>query len=133
MQSSVETTAIVIVDHGSRRSESNDQLLAVVAAYRAHSPGEIIEPAHMEQASPSIADAFARCVAQGARRVIVFPYFLAPGRHWHEDIPRLAAEAAETHPGIEHVVTPPIGQHPLILAIIDERISQATGRQHPAV
>jgi sirohydrochlorin ferrochelatase len=70
---------------------------------------------------------------RGLGRVIVFPYFLAPGRHWHEDIPRLAAEAAASHPGIEHLVTPPIGQHPLILAIIDERISQATGRQHPDV
>lgn len=132
MQNSPEATAIIIVDHGSRRSESNDQLLAVVEAYRAQSPWQIVEPAHMEQAAPSIADAFDRCVAQGARRVVVFPYFLAPGRHWHEDIPRLAAEAAGLHPGVQHIVAPPIGQHPLILDIIDARISEAIGRQRPA-
>jgi sirohydrochlorin ferrochelatase len=132
MQVRPETTAIIIVDHGSRRSESNDQLLAVVEAYRAQSPWRIVEPAHMEQAAPSIADAFASCVSQGARRVVVFPYFLAPGRHWHEDIPRLASEAAASHPGVEHSVTRPIGQHPLILDVIDARISEAIGRQHPA-
>jgi sirohydrochlorin ferrochelatase len=55
--------------------------------------------------------------------VVVFPYFLAPGRHWHEDIPRLAAEAASSYPGVRHLVTPPLGLHPLILQIINERIA----------
>jgi sirohydrochlorin ferrochelatase len=130
MRESPETTAIIIVDHGSRRSESNEQLLAVAAAYREHSGWQIVEPAHMEQAEPSIAAAFGRCVEQGARRVIVFPYFLAPGRHWHEDIPRLAAEAAAAHPGVEYLVALPIGQHPAMLEIIDARIAEAAGRQH---
>jgi sirohydrochlorin ferrochelatase len=120
-----QNTAVILVDHGSRRSESNDQLLEVVAAYRQHSGAAIVEPAHMELAEPSIAAAFDRCVQQGATRVVVVPYFLAPGKHWSEDIPRLAAAAAVAHPGIEHSVAPPIGLHPLMLAIIDERIAEA--------
>lgn len=117
--------AVIIVDHGSRLRESNDQLLAVVDEYRRRWPGRIVEPAHMELAEPTIAQAFARCVERGARAVIVFPYFLAPGRHWTEDIPRLAAEAAVPFPGVRHVVTAPLGQHPLLLEIIDERIAKA--------
>jgi sirohydrochlorin ferrochelatase len=117
-------TGVVIVDHGSRRSESNDLLLEVVESYRRHAQLAIVEPAHMELAEPSIAAAFARCVAQGARTVIVFPYFLGPGRHWHEDIPRLAAEAAAAFPGVEHRVAAPLGLHPLLLAVIDERIAE---------
>ncbi len=120
-----KNTAVILVDHGSRRAESNDLLLEVVAAYRQHSGAAVVEPAHMELAEPSIAAAFARCVAQGATRVIVVPYFLAPGKHWNEDIPRLAAAAAAAHPGIEHTVAPPIGLHPLMLAIIDERITES--------
>ena len=116
-------TAVVIVDHGSRRSESNDLLLEVVAAYRAASVWAIVEPAHMELAEPSLSQAFARCVAQGASRLIVFPYFLSPGRHWDEDIPRLAAEAAAACGGVEHIVTAPLGLHPLMMQIIDERIA----------
>jgi len=106
-------------------------LLEVAGAYQKHSDIAIVEPAHMELAEPSIAAAFARCVARGAQRVVIVPYFLGPGRHWNEDIPRLAAEAAGQFPGVEWMVAPPLGVHPLMLEIIDQRIGEATGRQHP--
>ena len=123
-----EEIAVIVVDHGSRRNESNQLLLDVVDAYRQSSQWSIVEPAHMELAEPSIASAFATCVGKGAELVIVFPYFLAPGRHWHEDIPRLAAEAAEPHPGVRHLVTAPLGLHPLLLQVIQERIATCLNR-----
>jgi sirohydrochlorin ferrochelatase len=119
--------AIILVDHGSRRDESNNLLLEVVAAYKTHSGLPIVEPAHMELAEPSIAAAFDRCVAQGAKQVIVLPYFLAPGKHWNEDIPRLASEAAARHPSVGHLVAQPLGFHPLMLKIVDDRIAAALG------
>src|SRR4051794_33907764 len=91
---------VVLVDHGSRRDESNAMLLDVVRDFAQATGMPIVEPAHMELAEPSIATAFARCVARGATSVVIFPYFLLPGRHWHDDIPRLAAAAAKGHPGI---------------------------------
>jgi len=95
-----QKTGVILVDHGSRREESNQLLLEVVEAYRQHAQWEIVEPAHMELAKPSIATAFERCVRRGAELVVVFPYFLAPGRHWDQDIPALSAEAAEACGGI---------------------------------
>ncbi len=115
---------VILVDHGSRRQESNRLLLDVAAAYREQSGRRIVEPAHMELAAPSIADAFGRCVAQGATLVVVFPYLLSPGRHWEQDIPRLAAEAAQAYPGVRHLVTAPLGLHPAILGVIDQRIGE---------
>ncbi|TWU22834.1 CbiX/SirB N-terminal domain-containing protein [Bythopirellula polymerisocia] len=123
-----EKVAVILVDHGSRRAESNDLLLDVVVAFRANSSWSIVEPAHMELAEPSIATAFGRCAEQGATLVIVFPYFLSPGRHWHEDIPRLAAEAAAAWPKIRHLVTAPLGLHPLMLQVIDQRIAACLSR-----
>ncbi len=123
MQPSVATTGVILVDHGSRREESNQLLLKVVDAYRAHSQWQIVEPAHMELAEPSIATAFARCVERGAELIVVFPYFLSPGRHWHSDIPSLAAKAAESHPGVKFLVTAPLGLHQLMLQVIDDRIA----------
>lgn len=122
-----EQTAVIIVDHGSRREESNAQLLEIVEAYRRHGRWAIVEPAHMELAEPSIATAFARCVERGATLVVVFPCFLAPGMHWSEDIPRLAAEAANPFPGVRHVVAAPLGIHPLLLQVMDERIAEVLG------
>ena len=78
----------------------------------------------MELAEPSIATAFDRCVQRGAKRVIVFPYFLSPGRHWSDDIPALVAQAAEKHPTVEWLVTGPFGLHPDMNAIITDRIER---------
>lgn len=121
---SPETTGIILVDHGSRRDESNRLMLEVAEAYRRHSTWRFVEPAHMELAEPSIATAFGRCVEQGATLVVIFPYLLSPGRHWDQDIPRLAAEAAVGHPGVSHLVTGPLGLHPSILGVIDQRIAE---------
>lgn len=117
-----ENLGIIIVDHGSRRTESNNLLLEVVELFRQTAGYQIVEPAHMELAEPSIADAFQNCVDQGATRIVVHPYFLSPGRHWHEDIPRLASEAAANHPGTTHLVTAPLGLHPLMAKVMQERI-----------
>lgn len=117
-----EVIGLVVVDHGSRRAESNamhEQLVAMVAGVV---PYDIVEPAHMELAEPSIATAFARCVAAGARLVVVSPYFLLPGRHWSTDIPTLAAAAAATHPGVGYLVTAPLGLHPLMAQVVAARI-----------
>jgi sirohydrochlorin ferrochelatase len=116
------TIGLILVDHGSRRDESNALLLDVVQQFAVSTGWPIVEPAHMELAEPSIATAFRRCVERGAATVIVFPYFLLPGRHWHDDIPQLAAAAARQHPGIRYLVTAPFGLHPLMSDIIKQRI-----------
>ncbi len=122
MNTEKASTGIIIVDHGSRRSESNDLLLDVVKMFERLSDWPIVEPAHMELAEPSIADAFDTCVARGAKRVIMHPYFLLPGRHWKQDIPELTAQAAEKHPGIPFIVTAPLGLHEMMVSIMNDRI-----------
>lgn len=115
---------IIIVDHGSRRPESNRTLLLAARRFAETGPYEIVEPAHMELAQPDIATAFDRCVARGASHVIVFPYFLSPGRHWKDDIPQLVSSAAKAHPHVAWNVTAPFGLHDGMLQVISERISE---------
>jgi sirohydrochlorin ferrochelatase len=116
---------IIIVDHGSRLDASNRMLedVAALFARRFSEIYEIVEPAHMELAEPSIGTAYDRCVARGARRVIVAPFFLGPGKHWTGDIPRLAADAAARHPGTRYHVTMPLGIDELILELLNKRVS----------
>lgn len=117
-------TCIIIVDHGSLRAESNRTLQQAAERFAANSQYRIVEPAHMELADPSIATAFDRCVERGAGRVIIFPYFLSPGRHWTEDIPALVASAAQKHRAVEWLVTAPFGLHPDMNSIIIDRIER---------
>ncbi|KAL0450689.1 UNVERIFIED_CONTAM: Sirohydrochlorin ferrochelatase, chloroplastic [Sesamum latifolium] len=101
--------AVIIVDHGSRRKESNLMLNEFVVMFREKTKYPIVEPAHMELAEPSIKDAFNSCVQQGAQRVI--------------DIPSLTAEAAKDHPGVSYVITAPLGLHELLVDVVNDRIN----------
>jgi sirohydrochlorin ferrochelatase len=116
-------TGIIIVDHGSRREESNLMLeeLAGHFAQRFRDHYDIVEPAHMELAEPSIPTAYSRCVERGAQRVVVVPFFLGPGKHWTSDIPRITAEAASRHPNTTYHVSPTLGIDDLILDLLDKR------------
>ena len=61
-------------------------------------------------------------MGDGATTVVVSPYFLSPGRHWQEDIPRLTAAAATKHPGVKYLVSAPLGLHPLIAEVLESRV-----------
>ena len=123
-EKAMQKTGIILVDHGSRREESN-QLLEEVArlfAARFTDRYEIVEPAHMEISEPSIGTAYAKCVARGAVRMVVCPFFLGPGKHWTSDIPNLTAQASKNFPGTRYHVTMPLGIDDLILDLLDKRV-----------
>jgi sirohydrochlorin ferrochelatase len=119
-------TGIIIVDHGSTRAESNQMLeeLAGHFARRFRDKYELVEPAHMEIAEPSIATAYAACVRRGAERVVVVPFFLGPGKHWTQDIPRLTADAAKGFPKTAYHVSKTLGIDDLILDLLDKRATE---------
>jgi sirohydrochlorin ferrochelatase len=118
--------ALIIVDHGSRRPDSNRLLEQTVAAFATRFMAEfpIVEPAHMELAEPSIANAYARCVERGASLIICAPFFLGPGRHWTTDIPALLAGAATAHPHTTWHLAPPLGPDDLLLRLLFERATR---------
>src|SRR5438876_5212317 len=117
-------TGIIIVDHGSRLAESNEMLeeIARLFAQRFKDKYDIVEPAHMEIAEPSIASAYAKCAQRGAKRIIVCPFFLGPGKHWTTDIPELTAAAAKNFPQTEFRIADPLGIDDLMLDLLDKRI-----------
>ncbi|GAB4212113.1 MAG: hypothetical protein OHK0013_34490 [Sandaracinaceae bacterium] len=100
--------AILLVDHGSRLAAANQVLADVAAAMRATlGDAAIVAIAHQEMAPPSVEAAVDALVARGVTELAVVPFFLVPGRHATEDVPRLAQEAARRHPGLRLRVLPP--------------------------
>jgi len=116
---------IIIVDHGSRRNESNLMLERVADLFgqRYSERYSIVEPAHMELAEPSIATAYAKCAERGAERIVVAPFFLGPGKHWTQDIPSLTAAAAAKYPTTRYHVTQTLGIDDLILELLEKRVN----------
>ena len=118
-----DKTGVIIVDHGSRRPESNAMLEQVAAAFADRFAGDhaIVEPAHMELAMPDIAAAYGSCVRRGAKKIVVLPFFLAQGKHWTRDIPSLTHQAAADYPGTRYQIAEPLGLDDLILDLLAKR------------
>jgi sirohydrochlorin ferrochelatase len=117
--------AVLLVDHGSRLPEANRLLEAVAERVRARLPDRIVRTAHLELVEPAIPAAIDACVAEGAAEVVLAPWFLAPGAHTQRDLPRIAAEAAQRHPGVRIACAEPLGVHERLVDVLLERIAAA--------
>lgn len=111
---------ILLVDHGSKRAAAND-MLQDIATMLQEKTDLRIHTAHMELAEPTIADGVEKCVQDGAKHIIVVPYFLSPGRHSTTDIPNIMQECASKFQDLTYEVRPPIGTHPGMIDIILDR------------
>lgn len=103
--------SLLLVAHGSRRRESNEEIgrLAARVAESAGSRFDIVEHAFLELAEPSIGDGIELCIARGASEVRVLPYFLARGTHVAVDIPAEVDPKRAEHPGIDIRITEYLG------------------------
>ena len=118
-------TALLLIAHGSRREEANDDLYHVVGHLRGRGEHPVVEAAFLELAEPDIEQGAARCVAQGAERVLLLPYFLSAGVHVTRDLTEACRKLASYHPHVEFRLAEPLGRHPLLLQVLLERARQA--------
>ena len=116
---------VLIVGHGSRRAEANEDVRAAAWAIRERGGFVLVEPAFLEIEHPNVCEGFERLVQRGARDITVHPYFLSPGRHTRGDIPVEVAEAASRYPGINYRITQPLSAHSLVIDASVERIFES--------
>jgi sirohydrochlorin ferrochelatase len=118
-------TALLLIAHGSRRSDANAELERVAEAFRARGRYPIVQVSYLELAEPSIDDGAARCIVHGATDVILLPYFLSPGKHVVEDLAAARDRLAGRFPGARFALAQPLGSHPLVLEVVEERAREA--------
>jgi sirohydrochlorin ferrochelatase len=118
------STALLLIAHGSRRREANEDISFLAEQLRREGPYPIVQTSYLELSEPTIADAGAECVAQGARRVILLPYFLSAGVHVREDLADARLELAKRFPDVEFLLAEPLGRHPLLQEVVLQRASE---------
>jgi sirohydrochlorin ferrochelatase len=118
-------TALLLIAHGSRQEEANADLHHVVEALRGRGCYAVVEACFLELAAPDIDQGGARCVALGARQVILLPYFLSAGVHVRRDLTAARRRLAEAFPQVEFRLAEPLGRHPLLLEVVAERAEEA--------
>lgn len=118
------TDTILLIGHGSREPEGNDEIWAFVAQWRARQPQWRIEVCFIEFAAPSLHDGLLQA-AQGARRVLVLPLILNAAGHVKMEIPEAIEHAREHHPDTEFLYGPHLTACDPILSILRRKLRHA--------
>lgn len=116
-----EATALLVIAHGSRSEEANDDTRHLAEALRGAGPFRWVVPAFLELAEPDIDGGAAECVRLGASRIIMLPHFLAPGLHVRHDLAEARDRLARRYPGVDVLLAEPVGRHPLLVDILKDR------------
>jgi sirohydrochlorin ferrochelatase len=117
-------TAVLLIAHGSRRAEANQDLVRLSELVAERRRYLAVELAYLEIAEPTIREGAARCVAQGAVRVLMLPYFLSAGAHVVEDLESHRRLLSAAHPNVEFALCPPLGLHPLLVDVVLARLDE---------
>ncbi len=117
-------TGVVVFGHGSSVASANEAVMRVAAESAKAGGFALCETAFLE-VSPTLREATARLVEQGAEEVLVIPYFLTLGIHLQRDLPAIVNELREDFGGIPMRVTPPLDGHPALSGIVVDRARAA--------
>jgi sirohydrochlorin ferrochelatase len=112
--------ALLLIAHGSRRQQSNDEVVLLADKLKQNCAGQydIIHAGFLELAEPLIPDGIRKCVDDGATSIVVLPYFLNSGRHVIEDIPEIVDETKASYPQIDIKVAPHLGASELMMDLL---------------
>ena len=117
--------AFLLIAHGSRRKESNDEirLLSDRIINQKSNEFDQLVCCFLELADPLIPDAIDQLASNGAKKITIFPYFLAIGLHVAEDIPEEIDKAKKRYSNIDFVMLPHLGKTKEMADLILKQIS----------
>jgi sirohydrochlorin cobaltochelatase len=110
-------TSIILFSHGSVLCGAGESLIAMALELENLS-GCKVGVGYLNYSEPSFADAVDSAVMDGAREIIVVPYFLVAGYFVQQKLPPLIEAAKERHPQIIFHVANAICDHSLMPQIL---------------
>lgn len=121
----IMNTALLIMAHGSRIPEANDAAREIAWMVQSISGFPIVEVAFRELHEPDIQQGIDACVARGAQRILMVPYFLFMGAHVQHDLPEEIEEAKKRHPDLIMEMGRHLGVHPKLAEVVAQRVEEA--------
>lgn len=103
---------LVVVAHGSRLEQSNDEVISFVDKLKELNSDNIyIKYAFLEFAQPTISECIEDVISRGeSSEIQVLPYFLAEGKHVKVDIPNEIEEIKNNNKNIKLELLPHLGK-----------------------
>ena len=119
-------TAVIILGHGSRSTDADAAIRAIVQGVMKAGKFAVVEHAFLQYVPPSLQDVLARCVDQNVDRIVIVPFFLQAGAHVTRDIPELVERARKQYPSVDIIVTGYVGAHPLMARIVEDLVDSSS-------
>lgn len=121
---------IIIAGHGSPKKDANNIEQIAGLLHNIIHPGcadDCVRTAYLQFVNPGIMETLTTCVEEGAKKIVIHPYFLSNGMHVSSDIPQIIKEAEEKYPAVKFIYTEPLGIHNKMAEVVKERIEAASG------
>lgn len=126
-------TVLLGVAHGSKDEASQAVVRDLLAMAAAQRPGLRLEPAYIDNASPSIRVALRRLVADGERDITVVPLLLGAASHHKTDVAGSVQAARLAHPEVQLRYGRPLGPHPVVVDVLARRLAEAGALDLPVL
>ncbi|WP_432455826.1 sirohydrochlorin chelatase [Agarivorans sp. QJM3NY_29] len=118
--------ALLVVAHGSRRQQSNQEVIDLAAQMAGQLPSyQQTHAAFLELVEPSISQQINMCVAAGIVNITLYPHFLAAGTHVVNDLPRIIQQAEASHAGLNITLLPHLGGFDGLAAFVCQSLEQS--------
>ncbi len=124
------TDRILLIGHGSPKKEANNiEVIGKLLHQAVHQQcsGDCVKIAYLQFAEPDLMTVFKECIGEGAKKIIVHPFFLSSGMHVTKDIPEMIEEAKGLYPEVEFLYSEPLGVHNKLVDVVLERVYSANG------
>lgn len=121
-------TALLVVGHGTKSERGAEQFLSFVRRVQALAPDIAVAGGFLELSDPPLRDAVAALVAGGHTRLAVVPLVLVAAGHAKGDVPAAMLRETLRHPGLSYGYGRPLGPHPELLRVLEDRLDTVLAR-----
>lgn len=121
--------ALLVVGHGTKSEDGCRDFAELVDRVQLRVPYADVAGGFLELAPPPIQDAVSRLVEAGHRSIDVVPLVLVAAGHSKGDIPAALEREKLRHPGLSFRYGRPLGAHPDLLAVAEQRLAAVVPRE----
>ena len=116
---------IVIAGHGSRDADGIREFEQLVELVRERAPQHTVSHGYLEFANPTIDQAITVQLNADAKQIVMVPGILLAATHAKNDMPSELLTFAREYPDTDFHFGAPMGLHPLLLQVVQQRIVEA--------
>lgn len=117
--------AVILMAHGSRVPGAGEAMEKVACRLSEYGHYDMVEICYMSRLGPHFEETLEKCVKQGAKTVVLIPYFLNSGLHMKLDIPVKMKKESEKYPDIKLIFGKNLGFDELLVEIVKKRIEES--------